>query len=394
MEYTWRWFGPDDPISLAEVRQTGATGIVTALHGIDNDSAWPAAAINRRKAAIEAEGLTWSVVESVPVTEAIRTGASGRDADIETYATTLRRLGAAGVKIVCYNFMPVADWTRTELMHPLPRGGAALAFDYIACVAFDLFLLERPGAAHDYSEAEYTAAETLLAKLDADARQRLTHNIIAGLPGANTGYDLASFRDAVSAYHNIGHRELRENLRYFLECMVPIAEHAGLRLAIHPDDPPQPLFGLPRIVSNAADARWILGAVDSPANGLTLCTGSYGSAAENNLVAMAAEFAPRIHFAHLRSIARNPDEPRSFIEAEHLDGDVDIPGVMRALLAEEARRQTAGGPPLPMRADHGHHLLGDAERDTRAGYPLYGRLKGLSELHGLETGLRQDIRKI
>ncbi|NNC22902.1 mannonate dehydratase [Salinisphaera sp. USBA-960] len=384
MEYTWRWFGPNDPVSLAEIRQTGATGIVTALHEIDNASAWPEAAIHERKAAIEAEGLTWSVVESVPVTEAIRTAGPGCDADIEAYATTLLRLGAAGIKTVCYNFMPVADWTRTDLMRPLPNGGAALAFDYIACVAFDLFILQRPEAAGDYTAAERAAAATYIETLDDAARQRLIDNITAGLPGANAGYDLTGFRSAVAAYDHIGHAELRENLRYFLARVVPAAEQAGVHLAIHPDDPPQPLFGLPRIVSNADDARWILEAVDSPANGLTFCTGSYGAAAENDLAAMAAAFAHRIHFVHLRSVACDRAEPRSFYETEHLGGDVDVAGVMSQLLNAEEHRHSS----LPMRADHGHHLLGDAGRPTRAGYPLYGRLKGLSELRGLAMGLR------
>ncbi|HET7313696.1 mannonate dehydratase [Salinisphaera sp.] len=388
MEHTWRWFGPTDPITLAEIRQTGATGVVTALHEIDNDTTWPAAAIDQRKTAVEAAGLVWSVVESIPLTEAIRTGGPGRDADIDAWATTLRRLGAAGVTTVCYNFMPVADWTRTELARPLATGGTALAFDYIACAAFDLFLLQRPGAAEDYDAAERAAAEACLASLDAAARQRLIDNVTAGLPGADAGYDLAGFRAAIAAYRGIGHAGLRENLRYFLERVAPVAEAAGVRLAIHPDDPPRSLFGLPRIVSNAADARWILDAVDSRASGLTFCTGSYGAAADNDLAAMAAEFAPRIHFAHLRSVARDRVEPRSFAEAGHLAGDADIVGVMAELLAEEDRRSVAGGAPLPMRADHGHHLLGDGARDTRAGYPLYGRLKGLAELRGLEAGLR------
>lgn len=388
MEYTWRWFGPPDPITLAEIRQTGATGIVTALHEIDNDTAWPAAAIAERKAAIEAAGLTWSVVESIPLTEAIRIGAPGRDADIDAWATTLRRLGAAGVRTVAYNFMPVADWTRTELARALPGGGTALAFDYIACAAFDLFLLERPGAEHDYDEAERAAARACFEAMDESARRRLIDNVTAGLPGADAGYDLAGFRDAIAAYRDIDHARLRENLRYFLERVVPVAEAAGVSLALHPDDPPRPLFGLPRIVSNAADVRWILDAVDSRANGLTFCTGSYGAAADNDLVAMAREFAPRVHFAHLRSVARDLVDPRSFAEAEHLGGDGDIPGVMAVLLAEEDRRIAAGGRALPVRADHGHHLLGDAARDTRPGYPLYGRLRGLGELRGLEAGLR------
>lgn len=388
MEYTWRWYGENDPITLAEIRQTGATGIVTALHEIDTSRAWPEADIARRKAMIEEAGLNWSVVESVVVTEAIRTASPERDAHIQAYAETIHRLGAAGVKTVCYNFMPVADWTRTELMRPLAHGGQALAFDYIACVAFDIFLLERPGAADDYPEAEQVAARAYLDSLDQPQRQQLIDNITAGLPGANAGYSLASFREAVAAYENIDHATLRTNLRYFLEQIIPVAEQAGVKMAIHPDDPPLPLFGLPRIVSNADDARWILQTVDSPANGLTLCAGSYGSVNTNDLVAMAREFGSRIHFAHLRSVSLDADEPRSFVEADHLGGDTPIAGIMSALLEAEGQRDTA----IPVRADHGHHILGDADRDTRAGYPLYGRLRGLSELRGLEQGLRFQHR--
>lgn len=388
MEYTWRWFGPNDPITLAEIRQTGASGIVTALHEMANGRVWPAEEIAARAAAIEAADLRWSVVESVPVTDAIKLGRPERDADIAAFCETLRKLGAAGVDVVAYNFMPVADWTRTDLAMPLATGGTALAFDQVALAAFDLYLLARPNAAEDYSEAERHAARAYFKTLDAEDRARLTDTITAGLPGADSHYGLGSFRTAIAAYRDLDAAALRKNLRYFLSQVVPSAEAAGVRLAIHPDDPPRPLFGLPRVVSSIHDARWLLAAADSPANGLTFCTGSFGAAASNDLVAMARELAPRIHFVHLRSVARDPAEPRSFHEADHLGGDVDMPGVMRVLLAEQAVRARNGGPPLPVRPDHGHHLLDDARRPTRPGYPLYGRLKGLAALRGLEAGLR------
>lgn len=388
MEYTWRWYGSNDPITLAEVRQTGATGIVTALHEVDNAAVWSPAAIDERKAEIEAAGLVWSVVESVPITDAVKLGRAERDADIATFCETLRNLATAGIDVVCYNFMPVADWTRTDLAMPLATGGTALAFDQTAFAAFDLYLLERPGAAADYSEAEQTAARDYLETLDEPARDRLIETVTAGLPGADNHYDLAGFRGAIAQFAGLDKAGLRDNLRYFLEQVAPVAEDVGIRLAIHPDDPPRPLFGLPRVVSSAEDARWILDAVDVPASGLTFCTGSYGVAAGNDLVVMAAEFAARIHFVHLRAVARDPSEPRSFHEAGHLGGDADMPGVMSALIGEQARREREDGARLPVRPDHGHNLLDDARRETRPGYSLYGRFKGLSELQGLEAGLR------
>lgn len=388
MEYTWRWYGPNDPITLAEIRQTGATGIVTALHEVDNAAVWSPAAIDERKVEIEAAGLAWSVVESVPITDAVKLGLPERDADIATFCETLRNLAAASIDVVCYNFMPVADWTRTDLALPLATGGTALAFDQTAFAAFDLYLLERPGAAADYREAEQAAARDYLDTLDGSARNRLIDTVTAGLPGADNHYDLAGFRAAIAQFAGLDKTGLRDNLRYFLEQVAPVAEEVGIRLAIHPDDPPRPLFGLPRVVSSAEDARWILDAVDVPANGLTFCTGSYGVAAGNDLVAMAAEFAARIHFVHLRAVARDPAEPRSFHEAEHLGGDADMPGVMSTLIDEQVRREIEGGARLPVRPDHGHNLLDDARRETRPGYSLYGRFKGLSELRGLEVGLR------
>ncbi|SDJ03275.1 mannonate dehydratase [Billgrantia gudaonensis] len=389
MEHTWRWFGPADPIRLDEIRQTGATGIVTALHEEPNDRAWSVAAIAERKALIEAAGLRWSVVESVPVPEAVKQGRPERDGLIDTYCQTLRNLAACGIDTVCYNFMPVLDWTRTDLAWRLPEGGLALRFDQTAFAAFDLYLLARPDATAEYSEAEQAAARAYLDGLDAAGRDALVDTLIAGLPGAEEHYTLAQFRQALAAYDGIDAARLRENLRYFLAAVVPVAEAEGIRLAIHPDDPPRPLLGLPRVVSTPGDAQWLLDAVPSPANGLTLCTGSYGVRADIDLAAMARRFGPKIHFAHLRSTKREASDPRSFHEAAHLDGDVDMVAVIQALVDEERRREREGGPRLPLRPDHGHHILDDQQRSTAPGYPLYGRLKGLAELRGVERAVRR-----
>ncbi|WP_043531543.1 mannonate dehydratase [Litchfieldella xinjiangensis] len=389
MEHTWRWFGPDDPISLEEIRQTGATGIVTALHEIANGEVWPVDAIAARKALIEAAGLRWSVVESVPVHETIKQGLPERERYIEAYQETLRDLATCGIDTVCYNFMPVLDWTRTDLAWRLADGGLALRFDQNALAAFDLYLLSRPGAEHDYSTTEQERARAYLAGLDNAGREHLANTIIAGLPGAEEHYTLARFQAALDAYEDIDAERLRNHLGDFLRAIVPVAEEVGVRLAIHPDDPPRPLFGLPRVVSTADDAQWVLDAAPSEANGLTLCTGSYGVREDVDLVEMAQRFGPRIYFAHLRSTQREAEHPRSFHEAHHLGGDVDMVGVIRALVAEERRREREGGPRLPLRPDHGHHILDDQRRDTRPGYPLYGRLKGLAELRGVELAVRQ-----
>lgn len=389
MEQTWRWFGPDDPISLADIRQTGATGIVTALHEIPNGEVWPTDAIAERKRLIEEADLSWSVVESVPVHEDIKQGLGDAMTYIAHYQQTLRNLAECGIDVVCYNFMPVLDWTRTDLAWPLPNGGTALRFDQTAFAAFDLYLLKRPAAEHDYSEAEKQAAQRYLGGLNETERQQLIDNIIAGLPGTEEHYTLAQFRETLAGYDGIDAERLRTNLGTFLRAIVPVAEEAGIRLAIHPDDPPRPMFGLPRVVSNPDDAQWLLDAAPSPANGLTLCTGSYGIDASIDLVDMAKRFAPRIYFAHLRATQREAPDPRSFHEAHHLGGDVDMVGVIQVLIDEERRRERDGGPRLPLRPDHGHHILDDQYRDTRPGYPLIGRLKGLAELRGIEAAIRR-----
>ncbi|MDR5873823.1 mannonate dehydratase [Vreelandella gomseomensis] len=388
MEHTWRWFGPNDAIRLDEIRQTGATGIVTALHEVPNDQVWSVEAIRERQRMIEAAGLTWSVVESVPVHESIKQGLPERDALIATYCQTLRNLAACGIDTVCYNFMPVLDWTRTDLAYALPDGALALRFDQVAFAAFDLYLLQRPGADAEYRAEEKRKAHRYLDGLDSAGRDQLVNTLIAGLPGAEEHYTLEQFRAVLDEYADIDASRLRENLGYFLQAVIPVAEEVGIRMAIHPDDPPRPLLGLPRVVSTREDAQWIVDCMPSPANGLTFCTGSYGVRQDNELVAMTRHFAPHIHFIHLRATRREADG-LSFHEAPHLAGDVDMVGVIHALVDEERRREREGGARLPLRPDHGHQLLDDRQRNTAPGYSLYGRMRGLAELRGVELAVRQ-----
>jgi mannonate dehydratase len=388
MEHTWRWFGPNDPITLADIRQTGATGIVTALHEIPNGEVWPAGAIADRKRQVEAAGLTWSVVESVPVHEDIKCGAPGRDHWIALYQQSLRNLAANGIDVLCYNFMPVLDWTRTDLRHVLPDGGWALRFDQDAFAAFDLFILRRAGAQAEYGIPETARARAYYDGLPQAGRDLLVSNIIAGLPGSEEAYTLETLRERLATYAEIDAGQLQENLGYFLRAIVPVAEEVGIRLAIHPDDPPRPLLGLPRVVSTRSDLQWLLDAAPGEANGLTFCTGSLGVRADNDLVAMARHFAQRIYFAHLRSTVRE-DNPLSFHEGVHVLGDVDMVGVIVALVAEERRRESGGGPRIPLRPDHGHQLLDDQRRESNPGYSLIGRLKGLAEIRGAETAVRR-----
>jgi mannonate dehydratase len=388
MEHTWRWFGPSDPITLADIKQTGATGIVTALHEIPNGQVWTAAAIAERKELIEASGLTWSVVESVPVHEDIKSGGRLRDQWIEAYQQSVRNLATNGIDVVCYNFMPILDWTRTDLRYVLEDGGWALRFDSDAFAAFDLFILARAGAEAQYDDAATARATAYYDCLSEPGRGLLVRNIIAGLPGSEEAYDLESLRDMLATYADIDAPELRENLGYFLRAVVPVAEEVGIRMAIHPDDPPRSLLGLPRVVSTRDDTRWLLDAAPSVANGLTFCTGSFGVRADNDLVAMAQEFASRIYFAHLRSTVRE-ENPLSFQEGNHVLGDVDMVGVIAALVTEERRRELDGGPRIPLRPDHGHQLLDDQRRASNPGYSLIGRLKGLAELRGMEVAVRR-----
>ncbi len=393
MQQTWRWWGPADLITLADICQVGATGIVTALHDIPTGDVWPEAAIQDRKRAIEADpslGLRWSVVESVPVHEAIKLGEAGAGRYLDAYCQTMTNLGAAGVDTVCYNFMPVLDWARTQLRAKLPGGATALRFNAHEFAAFDVHVLRRPGAEADWSADVLARAEAWHAAATEADRQALLATIMAGLPGAFDRYDIEGLRRMLARYRGIGPAQLRDNLRRFLRAVAPAAERAGVRLAIHPDDPPRPLLGLPRICSTADDIAFILGAVDSRANGLTLCTGSLGANPANDLPDIARRFAARIHFAHLRNVTNEPDG--SFMEADHLGGDTDMVAVAHGLLQEQARRRDAGDPRwrIPFRPDHGHEMLDDVGKPTHPGYPAIGRMRGLAELRGVLTALSRQ----
>ncbi|MFS2222318.1 mannonate dehydratase [Pantoea sp. B65] len=389
MKQTWRWYGPDDPVTLADVRQAGASGVVTALHHIPNGEVWTVAEILKRKAMVEAAGLVWSVVESVPIHEDIKTHSGQYDLWIKNYQQSLRNLAQCGIYTVCYNFMPVLDWTRTDLEYQLPNGAKALRFDQIEFAVFELHLLKRKGAEASYTAAEVQQANQRFAEMSEQQKDRLIANIIAGLPGAEEGYSLEQFRQHLQRYDNIDKAKLRENFAYFLQGIIPVAEQVGLRMAVHPDDPPRPILGLPRIVSTIEDMQWMVETVSSKANGFTMCTGSYGVRADNDLVQMIKQFGPRIYFTHLRSTLRE-ENPNTFHEAEHLYGDVDMYEVVKAIAEEEHRRKVAGEEDLiPMRPDHGHQMLDDLRKKTNPGYSAIGRLKGLAELRGVELAIHR-----
>ncbi|MXQ10226.1 mannonate dehydratase [Microvirga makkahensis] len=390
MEQTWRWFGPDDAVQLPHIRQTGATGIVTALHHIPYGVVWSVEEIEKRKAEITADpslGLRWSVVESLPIHEKIKIGEGDLSTLFDNYRQSLRNLARCGVTTVCYNFMPVVDWTRTELAHPLPGGGTALRFNAHEYAAFDCFILRRPGAEAEQSPEVMARAKEWYDRSSEADRGKLLATIMAGLPGAYDRYDIPGLRAMLDRYECIDATALRENLARFLREVIPVAEELGIRMCIHPDDPPRPLMGLPRIVSNEEDFAFILGSVDSPANGITLCSGSLGAGPFNDVPAIARRFASRIWFAHLRNVAKEPDG--SFMEADHLGGDTDMVAVVTALLEEQKRRKETGEERwrIPMRPDHGHELLDDVGKPTHPGYPAIGRLKGLAELRGVMTAI-------
>jgi mannonate dehydratase len=390
MKETWRWFGPQDPISLTQIRQAGATGIVTALHHIYRGEAWPLDEVLKRKAEIESAGLVWSVVESIPVHNSIKLRSGPYRHYIAAWKDSLAAVAKAGVPIVCYNFMPLVDWTRTDLMWRLSNAGYALRFDAIDFAAYDLFLLERPGAEHDYAPERVAAARIRFGAMSRRQQDELERAIIAGLPGAESSHNRQTFRESRAEWEGVTPSDLRASLVAFLQEVVPVAEELGLRLAIHPDDPPWPLFGLPRVVSTAEDVHYIFSCADKRLNGLTFCVGSFGARADNDLLAMIREFAPRIHFAHLRQVTREADG--SFYEAEHLHGSSDMVAAVRELLLEESRRRRANRPDheIPMRPDHGHLLADDIGKKTNPGYSYVGRLKGLAELRGLALGLQNS----
>lgn len=388
MRETLRWYGPDDPVSLDNIKQAGATEVVSALHHIYDGSEWRDADIAAQKAKVDAAGMTWSIVESIPVHNEIKIAGPERTRYIGWYKDSIRALARQGIKTLCYNFMPVVDWTRTDLNYRMPSTGYALRFDAVDFAAYDLFALRRPRVEQDYSAAQIAAAEARRKLLTDDDIARIERILIAGLPASERKFDRASFLEALLEYDGMSGDDLRANLADFLNEIVPVAEDVGIQLCIHPDDPPFSLYGLPRVVSTASDIRAILVSPDCMTNGLTFCTGSFGVRADNDLVAMVREFGPRIHFVHLRNVTREPDG--SFHEADHLGGSTDMPAVVIALMQEQERRKREGRADwqLPMRPDHGH-LLADDIGKTRInpGYSLIGRLKGLAELRGVVHGV-------